>query len=293
MRALHRLRDLLYRLSGTKPVGILCEMTNDDGTMMRLPACAEFADKHGLHLINIEQMANFRQAQGLVGKLNSDNPVAMRIQYRVVNAQKEGNIQKHQSIAPGPKNGEGGVESMFKTLSMTLPPDDMISQLKVGVIRTCWNESLVKPMSDACKSELVASKVPEESIIEAIVPGSYELPYAAKKMAASGMVDVVVCFGVLLKGETRHFESVSRSVADGLMQVQLTTDIPVIYGVLNCLNLEQAKSRYLSSFAPSISLSVAHIVFIYIYIYLWESVFFYARLFPFSVYPSICEYSCK
>jgi 3,4-dihydroxy 2-butanone 4-phosphate synthase/GTP cyclohydrolase II len=70
-------------LAGTQPTGLLCEMTNDDGTMMRLPACEELAEKLGLKIINIEQLAKFREAEGLTGRLAKDNKVALRVQGKV------------------------------------------------------------------------------------------------------------------------------------------------------------------------------------------------------------------
>jgi len=73
----------LCMLSGTQPVGLLCEMTHDDGTMMRLPACETFAEKHGLKLINIEQLARFRKEQGLTGRLAPGNAVATRVQHKI------------------------------------------------------------------------------------------------------------------------------------------------------------------------------------------------------------------
>lgn len=75
------------------------------------------------------------------------------------------------------------------------------------------------------------------------VPGAYELPYAARLLAMSGTVDAIVCCGVLIKGETLHFEYISDAVSAGIMDVSLGTMTPVVYGVLNCLDEEQVMKR--------------------------------------------------
>lgn len=86
-------------------------------------------------------------------------------------------------------------------------------------------------------------KVSEENIFIKEVPGAYELPYAAKLLAMSGTVDAIICTGVLIKGETLHFEYISDAVTRGIMDVSLGTNCPVVYGVLNCLNEEQVVKR--------------------------------------------------
>jgi len=75
------------------------------------------------------------------------------------------------------------------------------------------------------------------------VAGCYELPYAAKIVAKKREVDVVICFGLLIKGDTSHYEYLSQAVSQGLMKVQLESEVPVVYGVLNCLSRQQAEDR--------------------------------------------------
>ena len=86
-------------------------------------------------------------------------------------------------------------------------------------------------------------KVKEENIFIKEVPGAYELPYAAKLLAMSGTVDAIICCGVLIKGDTFHFEYISEAVTSGIMNVNLVTMTPVVYGVLNCLDEAQVKKR--------------------------------------------------
>jgi 6,7-dimethyl-8-ribityllumazine synthase len=85
--------------------------------------------------------------------------------------------------------------------------------------------------------------VKEDKIFIKEVPGAYELPFAAKLLAMSGTVDAIICCGVLIKGETLHFEYISEAVTKGIMDVNLSTMTPVIYGVLNCLDEDQVKRR--------------------------------------------------
>jgi 3,4-dihydroxy 2-butanone 4-phosphate synthase/GTP cyclohydrolase II len=161
-------------------------------------------------------------------------------------------ITAHDSTAPSELNNDITNASnkystdphLSKEIPIHLPSLENISTLKIGIIRTSWNETLVGSLHSKCIKALLAYGIREENIVQDFdVPGSFELPYAAQSLASSGRVDAVVCFGVLIKGETMHFEYISGAVSQGLMQAQLTTGIPVIYGVLNCLTLEQAAVR--------------------------------------------------
>jgi len=130
-------------------------------------------------------------------------------------------------------------------IPIELPTSANISKLRIGIIRTCWNESFVSPLSLQCKKALLSAGVLPENIIADIwdVPGAFELPFAAQRLAVTGCVDAIICFGVLIKGETMHFEYISSAVSGGLMQVQLSANLPVLYGVLNCLTPAQAQER--------------------------------------------------
>ena len=115
--------------------------------------------------------------------------------------------------------------------------------MKIGIIRTRWNEEHVTNLVDACKKSLKECKVDEDSIFETSVPGAFELPYAARLLALSGTVDAIVCCGVLIKGDTMHFEFIADAVAKGLMNVGISTSTPVVLGVLTCMNEDQVKAR--------------------------------------------------
>ncbi len=96
---------------------------------------------------------------------------------------------------------------------------------------------------DGAKKALAECKVKEDNIFETEVPGSFELPLAAKFLAMSGTVDAVICAGVLIKGDTLHFEYICDAVSKGIMNVGIQTNLPMIFGVLTCLDEEQVKKR--------------------------------------------------
>jgi len=117
------------------------------------------------------------------------------------------------------------------------------SDIRIGIIRTRWNDEHVTNLVEGCKKALKECNVKEENIFETSVPGSFELPLAAKFLALSGTVDAIVTAGVLIKGDTMHFEYISENVASGIMSVSMQTNLPVVYGVLNCLNEDQVIAR--------------------------------------------------
>jgi len=117
------------------------------------------------------------------------------------------------------------------------------SEVRVGIIRTRWNDDDVGRLVAAAKAALSECSVKDENIFEAEVPGSFELPYAAKLLALSGTVDAIICAGVLIKGDTMHFEYICDAVSKGIMNVGMTTNVPCIFGVLTCLSQEQVDAR--------------------------------------------------
>jgi len=115
------------------------------------------------------------------------------------------------------------------------------NSLRIGIIRTSWNEELVNPFASAIRRNLLTRNIRSQNIKTLTVPGSFEIPFAAKILASE--CDAVICVGLLLKGETMHFEIISQAVAQGLMNVQLECGVPMVNGVLNCLTEEQAVIR--------------------------------------------------
>jgi 6,7-dimethyl-8-ribityllumazine synthase len=117
------------------------------------------------------------------------------------------------------------------------------SDIRIGIIRTRWNDEHVTNLVDGAKKALKECKVDEDNIFETSVPGAFELPLAAKLLAMSGTVDAIITAGVLIKGDTMHFEYICDAVSKGIMNVGIQTNTPVIFGVLTCLNEDQVIAR--------------------------------------------------
>jgi len=117
--------------------------------------------------------------------------------------------------------------------------------LRVAVVRTMWNEAVVGELVKGIVRTLNENGVTEENIIHAQVAGAYELPFAAKSLILRNMghLDAVICVGCLIKGKTMHFEYIAQAVTAGISSVGLDTGVPVIFGVLTCLNEDQARQR--------------------------------------------------
>ncbi|KAK4239449.1 6,7-dimethyl-8-ribityllumazine synthase [Achaetomium macrosporum] len=152
------------------------------------------------------------------------------------------------------------------------------SNLRIGIVHARWNDTIIEPLLAGTKAKLLECGVKESNIVVQTVPGSWELPIAVQRLYAASQVqsssagsgasagdllgsstadltavsaagasmgpfDAIIAIGVLIKGETMHFEYIAGSVSDGLMRVSLDTSVPVIFGVLTVLNEEQAKAR--------------------------------------------------
>mmetsp|Transcript_24154 Transcript_24154/g.30387 ORF Transcript_24154/g.30387 Transcript_24154/m.30387 type:complete len:225 (-) Transcript_24154:838-1512(-) len=141
-------------------------------------------------------------------------------------------------------NNHRGVKSALKGAESEVSFGDLDgSDVRIGIIRTRWNDEHVTNLVDGARKALAECKVDEDNIFETEVPGSFELPLAAKFLAMSGTVDAVICAGVLIKGDTMHFEYICDAVSKGLMNVGIQTNLPVVFGVLTCLDEEQVKKR--------------------------------------------------
>jgi len=120
----------------------------------------------------------------------------------------------------------------------------LISQgLKYGIIVGRFNEFIGGKLLSGALDGLKRHGV-EDSEIEIVwVPGAFEIPLAAKKMAKSKKYDAVICLGAVIKGSTPHFDFVSSEVSKGIASVSLDTEVPVIFGVLTTDSIEQAIER--------------------------------------------------
>lgn len=117
------------------------------------------------------------------------------------------------------------------------------SQLKIGIAVSRWNSEITFSLLEKCQEALLDSGVKEKNIFVVEVPGAYELPFVADYLIKTKKPDAVICFGCLIKGESMHFEYIAEAVTQGIMNLNLNTGVPVIFGVLTCLNEKQAKAR--------------------------------------------------
>ena len=115
--------------------------------------------------------------------------------------------------------------------------------MKVAVIGARFNEIIVNKLVGGAVDGLVRHGVEENNITIAWVPGAFEIPLAAQKMAASGKYDAVICCGAVIRGDTSHYDLVCNEAAKGIAQVQLATGIPVMFGIITTENIEQAIAR--------------------------------------------------
>ncbi len=115
--------------------------------------------------------------------------------------------------------------------------------LRVGVLAGRFNEFIVDQLVAGCLDALRRHGVPADGVTVVRVPGAYEMPLAAKRMAASGRFDAIVALGAVIRGATPHFDYVAGACARGLAAVAQESDIPVGFGVLTVDTLEQAIER--------------------------------------------------
>lgn len=115
--------------------------------------------------------------------------------------------------------------------------------MKVGIVASRFNEFITNKLLSGAIDGFVRHDVPEEDLTVAWVPGAYEIPVVAKRMAESGAYDAVVCLGAVIRGATSHYDVVCAEVSKGIALVALQTGIPVMFGVLTCDTIEQAIER--------------------------------------------------
>ena len=117
------------------------------------------------------------------------------------------------------------------------------SGIKVGIVVARFNEFITSKLLSGAMDGLLRHNVQEEDIQVAWVPGAFEIPLIASKMAKSGKYDAVICLGAVIRGSTSHYDYVCNEVSKGIAAVSLESGIPVLYGVLTTENIEQAIER--------------------------------------------------
>lgn len=117
------------------------------------------------------------------------------------------------------------------------------SEVKIGIVASRFNEIITSKLIDGVADGLSRHGVNLDTVDLAWVPGAFEVPVTAKKMAESGKYDAVICLGAVIRGETDHYEHVATEVTKGIAQVSLSAGIPVLYGILTTDTVEQALNR--------------------------------------------------
>lgn len=116
-------------------------------------------------------------------------------------------------------------------------------EIKIGIVCARFNEFIVSKLLSGALDALNRHNIKDDNIHVAWVPGSFEIPLIASKMASSGKYDAVICLGAVIRGSTSHYDYVCAEVSKGIASVSLKSDIPVMFGVLTTENIEQAIER--------------------------------------------------
>jgi 6,7-dimethyl-8-ribityllumazine synthase len=132
---------------------------------------------------------------------------------------------------------------MTRAGSSSALPDLDGSGLRIAVIGARFNDHIVTKLRDGALRGLERLGVADSDVMEAWVPGAFELPLAAKALAETGKVDAVVCLGTVIRGDTPHFDYVCAEAARGLQDAQLSTGVPIMFGVLTVNTEQQALDR--------------------------------------------------
>ena len=117
------------------------------------------------------------------------------------------------------------------------------SEIRIGIVAARFNEFITSRLVGGALDGLRRHDVGEDSIDVAWVPGAFEIPLIAKKMAKSGKYDAVICLGAVIRGSTSHYDYVCNEVSKGIAAVSMETEVPVMFGVVTTENIEQAIER--------------------------------------------------
>ena len=127
----------------------------------------------------------------------------------------------------------------MKTLEGKLTAKNM----KIAIVVARFNEFITSKLLSGCIDCLIRHEAADKDLTVAWVPGAFEIPMAAKKLAESGKYDAVICLGAVIRGATPHFDYVCAEASKGIAQVSMQTGVPVAFGVLTTENIQQAVER--------------------------------------------------
>jgi 6,7-dimethyl-8-ribityllumazine synthase len=114
---------------------------------------------------------------------------------------------------------------------------------RFAIVASRWNDSLVSRLIDGALDALKEAQAPDDAVQLFRVPGSFEIPLCALKAAESGSFDAVICLGVIIRGDTPHFDYVASETTRGIGAASLKTGVPLLFGVITADNVEQANAR--------------------------------------------------
>ncbi|MFP9116151.1 6,7-dimethyl-8-ribityllumazine synthase [Flavobacterium sp. RNTU_13] len=115
--------------------------------------------------------------------------------------------------------------------------------LRFGIVVSEWNDNITSGLYNGALQALLENNVPQEDIVTWYVPGSFELVYGSKKMIQTQNVDAVIAIGSVIQGETKHFDFVCEAVSQGIKDLNVQTDVPVVFCVLTDNTMQQAIDR--------------------------------------------------
>jgi 6,7-dimethyl-8-ribityllumazine synthase len=115
--------------------------------------------------------------------------------------------------------------------------------VRFAIIVARFNEEITSGLLSGARAALAEASVRDEDVFVVHVPGAFEIPVAAMRLAETGDFDAVICLGCLIKGDTMHFEYIASAASHGIMDVSTTTGVPVAFGVLTTMTDEQAEVR--------------------------------------------------
>jgi len=130
---------------------------------------------------------------------------------------------------------KNGIQSVEGALSA--------SGLKFAIVASRWNDLIVSRLVEGAEATLRRLGASEANILTVRVPGSFEIPVTAKKLAQSGRYDAIICLGAIIRGETPHYDYLAADVTKGISAIALETGIPVAYGIITADTVEQALNR--------------------------------------------------
>jgi 6,7-dimethyl-8-ribityllumazine synthase len=124
-----------------------------------------------------------------------------------------------------------------------IPSADVAPDDRLAIVVSRWNETITRRLVDGAVATLTERGIADGSIDVAWVPGAWEIPLVAQRLATSRRYAAIICLGAVIRGETTHDQHINRAVSRAISQLALDTGIPVLFGILTCETMEQAIHR--------------------------------------------------